>query len=576
MKTALGRRMKHQTKGTKRLLALSVFLVLTAIFVLGMRVAYPNHRTVALVLLGLSLLPLSVSYRRNNLVMTARKERIREIRRRFIPHMVVGAILLSVFYVVWQLFPVYKSPLADMKSDDLREEIKADLDTYLILRRSIDDVLELAREECLLECDVKTLSIEKSVEIRSVWRDIVMLFLEFDMLKEKYRGFYQIDYVSEPELHSDAFMLAYMAYVGQYDACLQVVEMVEKSEFLDNLLNEAGEGIPEKSYYTMKQRLTKSRVMIQMNAGAAYYQLVKGSTTIDPEIAADFRMRRDRFYKGLGEKLELFAKNPLDRLERKAFETMLPIQKKVAVQMSYIRMTNRDYLITPQMIGRYKERLEPGDIMVQRRNWHMTNIGIPGFWPHVALYVGTPAELEAYFSELDIDPLKTLQEHAPVAYSVWLKNDADGYPMRVIESIRPGVVLQSLEKSTRCDYLGVIRPNLSKEEKFKALLEAFEQYGKPYDLNFDFATDNEQVCSELVYKAYKCSSLPLEPNVNNGRLMLLPNELAREAIANMGPGAAFSFVLFLDAVEKDDTIVERDERAFQESVNRPKWDMMQR
>ncbi|MBN2684915.1 MAG: hypothetical protein JXR40_06520 [Pontiellaceae bacterium] len=568
--------MKRPTKGTKRLLALSVFLVLAAIFVLGLRIAYPAHRTLALILLGLSWLPLFVSYRRNALAMSAGKQRIREKARPFIPHMVVGGILLLVFYVVWQLFPVYESPLADMKPDELREEIKADLDTYLILRRSIDDALEQARDQCLLECDVKTLSMEKREAIRSLWRDMVMLFLEFDMLKEKYRGFYQIDYVSEPELHSDAFMLAYMAYVGQYDACLQVVEMVENSEFLDDLLNEEGQGVPEESYYTMKQHLTKSRVMIRMNAGAAYYQLVKGSTTIDPEIVEDFRTRRDRFYKGLGKKLELFAKNPLDRLERTAFETMLPIQKKVAVQMSYIRMTNRDYLITPQMIGRYKDRFEPGDIMVQRRNWHMTNIGIPGFWPHAALYVGTPAELEAYFSELDIDPLKTLQEHAPIAYSVLLKNDADGYPMRVIESIRPGVVLQSLETSTRCDYLGVIRPNLSKKDKFKALLEALEQYGKPYDLNFDFATDNEQVCSELVYKAYKCSPLPLEPIVSSGRLMLAPNELARQASANMGPEAAFSFVLFLDAVEKDDTIVECDERAFQESVNRPKWDIMQR
>lgn len=146
----------------------------------------------------------------------------------------------------------------------------------------------------------------------------------------------------------------------------------------------------------------------------------------------------------------------------------------------------------------------------------------------------------------------------------------------MIEAIRPGVVFQSLETSARCDYLGVIRPNLGKAGKFKALMGAFAHYSKPYDLNFDFTTDNALVCSELVYKAYRSGgTLPLEPEIINGRLLLPPNRLAEQAVSELGADQAFSFVLFLDAVEKSDEVVERDAKTFKESWQRPKWDVMQ-
>jgi hypothetical protein len=157
------------------------------------------------------------------------------------------------------------------------------------------------------------------------------------------------------------------------------------------------------------------------------------------------------------------------------------------------------------------------------------------------------------------------------------QTDEDGFPNRVLESIRPGVVFQSLETSARCDYLGVIRPNLSRAEKFKALLDAFAHYGKPYDLNFDFSTDNELVCSELVYKAYRASGrLPFEPEVISGRLLLPPNRMVEQAIAHLGDETApFSFVLFLDARERNDVVVEGDAAAFTASWARPKWDILQ-
>lgn len=560
----------------KRLLLVTLFLVLAAIVVLGMKIAYPAHRQVAFILLGLGWIPLVVSYRINRRRLRAHKFIIRKMTRPYAPHGVVALVLLGAFYVTWALFPVNKSPLVDMLPDELRAEIQEDLNSYLMVRQAADDMVHAFAENHLLGRKVDNLSPAERETIRTLWRHGVMTFLEFDLLKGTYRGFYQVDYVDRPEQHSDAFFLAYMAYVAQYEACLKIIGMVDESDFMETLLNEAGEGIPGDSYFTMKLRITHPNVMLRMNAAAAYYELVRKDISVDRTLIDDFERRRGSFYQLLGSHANILIENPLDVLERAAFETLFPVQKKVAVQMSYIRTAKRDYLITPDILGNYLPGLEPGDILIQRRNWHMTNIGIPGFWPHVALYVGTPKELGTYFSELGFHPLETMQARYPDAFRALDNADANGYPLRVIEAIRPGVVFQSLETSAKCDYLGVIRPNLTKAEKFKALMGAFSHYAKPYDLNFDFSTDNELVCSELVYKAYKAAgSLPLETEIINGRLLLPPNRLAREAVANMGEDEAFSFVLFLDAVEKDGMIVARDAESFKDSWKRPKWDILQ-
>ena len=561
----------------KRLLLLPLLLVLATVVVMGMRIGYPHHRIIGFSLLIVGWIPLFASYRINQRLLHVKKIILKKKARPFLPHTVVAVILLAAFYITWVLFPVEKSPLVDMTPSEIRSEIDADLGNYIMVCKSADDIVSRFEKGGLLQRKIDSLSKDDRAAIRSLWRDGVMAFLEFDLLKGKYRGFYQLDYVAEPALHADAFLVAYMAFVAQYNACLEIFEMVGENEFMETLLNEEGAGIPADSFYTMKYRLTHPNVFLRLNAGAAYYELVKHNLTLDPAFVAEFKTRRNAFYSQLGKHPDIFIENPLDILERAAFDAMFPVQKNVAVQMSYLRTAKRDYLITPEILKPHLRRLKPGDILVQRRNWHMTNIGIPGFWPHTALYVGTPAELEAFFGELGFPPMETIKALYPEVFQAMSKTGDDGRPIRVIEAIRPGVVFQSLETSAKCDYLGVIRPNLTKAEKFKALLAAFSHYGKPYDLNFDFTTDNELVCSELIYKSFKsCGKLPFEPAVINGRLLLPPNRMVAQAISNMESDQdPFAFVFFLDAKEKTGVIVEGDAEAFKSSWARPKWDILQ-
>ena len=50
-------------------------------------------------------------------------------------------------------------------------------------------------------------------------------------------------------------------------------------------------------------------------------------------------------------------------------------------------------LISPEQLEDIRAELRPGDILVERRNWYISNSLLPGFWPHTALYLGSYEEL---------------------------------------------------------------------------------------------------------------------------------------------------------------------------------------
>ena len=133
--------------------------------------------------------------------------------------------------------------------------------------------------------------------------------------------------------------------------------------------------------------------------------------------------------------------------------------------------------------------LEPGDILLVRREWYLSNIGIPGFWPHAVLYVGTPEERRRAFAgpevaawveargQADGDFEALLARTHPAAHARALT--ADGrVPRRALEAISEGVVFTTLEHAAGADHVAALRPRLPAVEKAAALLRAFG-YARP-------------------------------------------------------------------------------------------------
>ena len=154
-----------------------------------------------------------------------------------------------------------------------------------------------------------------------------------------------------------------------------------------------------------------------------------------------------------------------------------------------------------------------------------------------------------------------------------------GEPRRVIEAVSEGVVFSTLGYCAG-DYLAALRPRLDKLAKAQAIAAAFSQVGRPYDFDFDFATDHAIVCTELVWRAYRPAKgksgfdMPLVSVA--GRMTLPANHFAATyAVQHGSDSRLFDFIAFVDASEKEQRAFLSTEESFRQTHVRPKWDVAQ-
>jgi len=224
-------------------------------------------------------------------------------------------------------------------------------------------------------------------------------------------------------------------------------------------------------------------------------------------------------------------------------------------------------LVTPELLAALRPRLKPGDILIERRNWYLSNAFLPGYWPHSALYVGSADDLRAL--GLDTDP--RVAKHL----AAYARPDAGGHLPACIEAISEGVVFTSAEHSIgEADSVAVLRPKLPPERIKEVIARAFAHAGKPYDFDFDFFSADKLVCTEVVYRA--CGSDLEFPLVDIlGRKTLPALEIVRHWTTPAG-AAQLEFVAFLDGDEATGECTERDAAALRGTLTRPALTWLQR
>lgn len=141
--------------------------------------------------------------------------------------------------------------------------------------------------------------------------------------------------------------------------------------------------------------------------------------------------------------------------------------------------------VTKDVIAALKPKLKPGDVFITRHDDAMSNLFLPGFWPHGALYIGPP-EARA---ERDIDDV-----------SDGIKHSSDA--VDILEAKKDGVLLREIEDTLQVDAFVVLRPKLSQAHINEALTRGLSHAGKLYDFIFDFSTSDRLVCTEVIYRAY--------------------------------------------------------------------------
>ena len=177
------------------------------------------------------------------------------------------------------------------------------------------------------------------------------------------------------------------------------------------------------------------------------------------------------------------------------------------------------YLIDEELQAGLLEAVEPGDVLLARKNWYVSNVGLPGFWPHAILYIGDPQQFAAYFDDPQVRAWVREQSGEDLDFPTYLERrwsarwlryqfNEHGQPYRVIEAISEGVSFSTLDHAAG-DYLVALRPRLDKLAKAAfgsdaTVVPHLRRYGKRPFLLFVVDAACPEACTH--YEAF----LPLE------------------------------------------------------------------
>lgn len=177
----------------------------------------------------------------------------------------------------------------------------------------------------------------------------------------------------------------------------------------------------------------------------------------------------------------------------------------------------------PKVMASMKKKLKPLDIFFEKTPFRLTDYFIPGFYGHVAIWLGSPEELINMTVMYEGREIPLLDHPTLLPY---LEEMSQG--KLVLEALRePGVTLNTLEHFLDVDDFLVVKPQDIRSEG-EHILRAIEQIGKPYDFNFDVETERSIVCSELIYTVFRDEQWPTTRSV--GRHTISPDHVAWKAI----------------------------------------------
>jgi len=164
------------------------------------------------------------------------------------------------------------------------------------------------------------------------------------------------------------------------------------------------------------------------------------------------------------------------------------------LKIPFVKAPKAPKRVRPEVIENIRKKLQPGDVFVTRHDDALSNLFLPGFWPHSALWLGG--------------------------------EDAD-----ILEAKKDGVLYRELIETLQVDAFTVIRPKLTPDQIERALERASSHAGKLYDFIFDFRTTDRLVCTEVIYRAYHgIGSIDFDLKLEAGRHCLSAEELLNQGL----------------------------------------------
>lgn len=497
-----------------------------------------------------------------------------------------------------------QAALTRLPADAFEAMIAADTEQLAGYDREMECALKQMESHAVFTTGADAaLSAEDETFLRQAWLSLYDYAFAVDQIRQSYADWWRFDVGRKQRpYHVQSYLVQFGADVILYEKAMRIIETVKRNPSAVKFLNapHAGSEIGAESFSRFQLDLFGADCGTRLNAGRVYLEwLDKGLAAHSVMYAgacmplwADVEAKLavlDRM--GLLAHAGAVADADMELVRQGLYRVWFPAQKGVAKWMGDTRVRRAGkYLVGPELQAELNTRLEPGDVLLSRKNWYMSNVGLPGFWPHAILYIGEPAKLTAYFDDASVLEYLKSQSGHDVSFEQYMSEKFGRLWQRymagtgqsdyhVIEAVKYGVLLNPLSKACG-DYMVGLRPKLDKVAKAQAIIEAFSHLDKPYDFDFDFATDDVLVCTELVWRSYRPGEdkqgLTFTLSDMAGRKTLPANEMARQyRNAKQNGDSQFDFVCFIEASEKELNAHFADEAAFLESVDRPKWSFVQ-
>ncbi|MBI2194754.1 MAG: hypothetical protein HYU36_22465 [Planctomycetes bacterium] len=436
----------------------------------------------------------------------------------------------------------------------LQNQLDRDVKTLLDVLDGLDDLAGRASSQVgkLGESDSKVYSQSENDLIRSLLLAYLNYRTVLFRIVDRYQNYAAIP---DPDLRLEAFIIGYAAGLSLFEKGLSFIQWFEGNDRAIRKLNEGDLtwGVPAKVYSTVRANLSKSRHIKILRDARVTYESLAGQAALPPGPS---QARIERLRQHIGNLHEALARRPfhpwdyrfqnlLDRAKSGADRPVYRVQSWISTLIGDTKLPvrrGRRSLITLDQVQQMKERLQPGDIIIERRNWFLSNAFLPGFWPHAALYVGNAEDIQRLGLDSNTFVQNKLEDFRKLA--------PDGHEHRVIEALSEGVVFSSLEEATLADYIAVLRPRVAQERVRQAIASAFSHLGKPYDFEFDFFTTDKLVCTELVYRCYDGGVQFGLVDVLGRRTLPAIEIVKKFAREYSSPESQLEFVLFLDGDEK--------------------------
>ena len=493
--------------------------------------------------------------------------------------------------------------LTKMPDSDLRRTHELDARYFRELDRTLRGLVARmeSRRDLFTGGEARLPTDEEEAFLLDVWGSFLDAAMALDELRRFHEDFYRFDLSRmERARHVKSFLLTFGSELSLFASSSALVSLIGSNENVERFLNvpRPDRGLEAGSVARMREELSGLTDLGRVIAGNRYLSYLEQVHQSRTEMAGEsFSWLWDEVehyvsrveQRGTSQAVSMSVASDFAPILRGVKRISFPVQKEVAEWMGDTRLkrTAGHYLVSAPQARTMEESLEPGDVLLSRKNWYLSNLGLPGFWPHAILYVGSN---EAVAYRLDSDPevcdwvrrvsgreipfSQYLEESYPLAWERRAAAGADEPPLTVIEAVSEGVIQNSVHGASG-DFIAALRPRVSLLVKAQAIFKVFSFLDRPYDFDFDFATDHALVCTEVVWRAYRASGegLDLELRPIAGRLTLPANEIARSFLDDAEKEIRrFDFVYYLEGREREERAAVAGVESFLATVERSKWD----